>query len=119
MTPDQALERLVFHSGSDEGSFLEMLRPFRGLREEILADVLTALRACGPKVNADVLSRELVGSLWAISRLGRSWALDPGGMLRRNDLINAADQKRLWDFFDEFDYDVMTMLEGGAPASAT
>ena len=116
MMPNEALERPKFHADPEEGSFLEMLRPYRGiLREEILTDVMDCLRACAPMVGEDQLPRDLVSALWAISRLGRSWALDPGGMLRRNDVIEPADQKRLWDFLDAFDYAVMLLLEGCSP----
>lgn len=116
MTPNEALERLKFHADPEPGSFLEMLRPYRGVvREEVLTDVMNCLRACAPMVGADQLPRDLVCALWAISRLGRSWALDPGGMLRRNDLIEPADQKRLWDFLEAFDYAVVLLLEGCSP----
>jgi hypothetical protein len=113
MTPAEGAQRLVFHSQPEEGSFLNMLRPYRTLRRDVLADVLDALRACALEVTADTLPRDLVSALWAISHLGRSWGLDPGGMLRRNHLISAADQETLGAFLERFDYAVLTLLEKG------
>lgn len=118
MTPSEASDRLQFHTEPEEGSFLQMLRPYRGIRDEVLTDVMHCLRACAPMVGANQLPRDLVRAVWAISRLGRSWALHPDGMLRRNDLIAPADQKRLWDFLEDFDSAVMLLLEGVSPHDA-
>lgn len=112
MTPEEGMQRLAFHTLPEEGSFLEMLRPYRGVREDVLDDVMRALRGCAPMLVADHPPRALVSSLWAISHLGRSWALDPGGMLRRNQLIGDADQTRLAGFLDDLDRAVLMLLEG-------
>jgi len=112
MTPAEAAQRLIFHTIPDEGSFLNMLRPYDSLRHDILADVLDALRACVPEITADAVPRDLMSALWAISHMGRSWALAPGGMLRRNHLISADDQKTLDTFLERFDYAVYALLEG-------
>jgi len=118
VTPAEAKQRLLFHSQPEEGAFLDMLRPYRGLRHDVLVDVLDALRASAPEITGDALPRELVSALWAISHLGRSWALDPGGMLRRNNLISAADQETLGVFLERFDYAVESLLDGGAVDTA-
>jgi hypothetical protein len=111
MNSDEAVKRLR----DQANSFLHLLRPYRGLRDQVLNDVMDALRACSSRLREEPLSRELVSALWAISRLGRSWALNPGGMLRRNHLIAAADLTKLWDFLEEFDYAVMALLDGADP----
>lgn len=103
MKSDNAVERLR----GQADAFLEMLRPYRGLRDDVLKGVMDALRGCFANLREERLSRELVSELWGISRLGRSWALNPGGMLRRNNLIDAADQEKLWKFFEDFDYAVL------------
>lgn len=111
MKSDDAVERLR----GQADAFLEMLRPYRGLRDDVLKGVMDALRACFANLREERLSRELVSQLWAISRLGRSWALNPGGMLRRNNLIDAADQEKLWKFLEGFDYAVLALLGDGNP----
>ncbi len=113
MTPAEGAQRLVFHLMPEDGSFLNMLRPYCGLRREILTDVLDALRGCASMVTADALPRDLVSALWSICHLGRSWALVPDGMLRRNNLISAADLKTLNAFLERFEYAVLALLDGG------
>jgi len=115
MDPDDAVKRLIFHAeyhSEGTGAFLEMLRPYRGMRDNVLTDVMDALRAAASIVSRDSVPRELASALWAISHLGRSWALDPGGMLRRNKLISDSDQRKLATFLEQFDYAVMTLLDG-------
>ena len=91
MTADEGVRRLVLHTTPGSASFLGMLRPYRGLEQQVLADVSDSLKAAAPKISDEHLPRELVSALWAISYYGRWWALDPEGMLRRNNLISDAD----------------------------
>jgi hypothetical protein len=65
-----------------------MLRPYQGLHQEVLDDVLDALRARADALTEPRLDRHLVTALWAIQHFGRAWALEPDGMLRRNRLIS-------------------------------
>jgi hypothetical protein len=112
MTPDEAMTRLEFHTRPEPGSFLNMLRPYKGVRDEAINDVSRSLRASATRFAEDRLPRDLVSSVWAISHLGRSWALEPDGMLRRNELISDDDQAKLADFISRFDYAVMMLLDG-------
>jgi len=112
MTPEGGMNRLTFHARPGGGSFLDMLRPYGGLREDVLNDVMNALRACASKLSEEQLPQGLMSALWSISHLGRSWALDPGSMLRRNQLISEPDQAKLARFLERFDYAVMMLLEG-------
>ena len=57
MTSAETVQRLIFHSGPDEG-VPGVLRPYRGVRQDVLADVLFALRACAPEIGSDVLPSE-------------------------------------------------------------
>ena len=113
MTSDDGVKRLIFHAQPEDGSFLDMLRPYRGLKEDVPADVINALRAAAPRLLDGDPPRELVSALWAISYLGRSWGLDSSGMLRRNKLIAEVDQAKLAGFLERFDHAIMTLLEGG------
>ena len=111
MSPDEAVQRLDFHTQPEPGSFLEMLRPYRGLRDDILEDVSRSLRACAPLFGEDRVPRNLLSSVWTISFLGRLWALEPDGMLRRNGLIDKYDLKRLGTFLEHLDWAVFKLLE--------
>lgn len=114
----EATRRVVFHSQPESGAFVDMLRPYKGLREEVLQDLLDALRFCADELGREEVNRELMSALWAISYLGRSWALDPGGMLQANKLISQEDEARLRDFIDRLDFAVMVLLDGGDVDSA-
>lgn len=113
MNCTEAVRRVVFHSRPEPGAFADMLRPYRGLREEVLQDLMEALRCCASELGRDVVDRELVSALWAISYWGRLWALDPDGMLQRNDLISDVDLTLLRAFLGRLDFAVMVLLDGG------
>jgi hypothetical protein len=112
MTPDDAIKRLIFHAEPEPGAFLDMLRPYSGLRDEVLIDLKTSLRAAAPRFAEQHLPRELVSALWELLYCGWLWALVPGGMLRRNHLISDADRKRLEDFLENFGMAVTMLLQG-------
>jgi hypothetical protein len=112
MTPAEAIARLSFHTMPEEGAFLEMLRPYRGLKMEVLLDLEEALRAAVPALEASPLDRELMSACWNIVHLGRAWALEPWGMLRRNNLIADADLHTLDTFLNAFSYAVSRILDG-------
>lgn len=112
MTPEDAARRLAFHATPEPGSFMAMLRPFRGLDELILEDLDEALRASADRLAGAPLPRDLVSALWTISHLGRALAVDPCSTLRRNQLITPAEQARLAAFLASFDEAVLELLEG-------
>jgi hypothetical protein len=118
MTSDEGAMRLVFHAQPNSGAFLDMLRPYRGLQMPVLQDVMRALRAAAPRLSKDSLERELLSAVWALSYYCRLWALEPRGMLRRNNLIDEADLQKLARFIEGFDYAVMTLLEKGEISEA-
>lgn len=113
MTPEDAIKRLEFHAQPEQGSFLYMLRPYSGLRADVLADLHAALVAATPCFSNPELPTGLVSALWAISHYGRAWALMPDGMLRANQLINDADLATLESFLSDFDDAVARLLDGG------
>lgn len=121
MNFDEAKERLAFHCGSDpriqdprytEG-FLSTLRPYSELRRDVMDDV----RACFKVVREHLadspsLDRDLVNSLWGIVHFGRAWAIDPDGMLKRNNLISEHDSKELECWLNDLSHDIAMELDG-------
>src|SRR5262245_37045603 len=109
MTPAEAKELLLIHSFAHpdikhpkmECGFLGSLRPYRGhLVEESFHEVMAALRALAPTFHQPTVDREVVGALWGICHLARSWGVHPDGMLRRNGLIQEQDIARLERWVD-------------------
>jgi len=126
MTPEQARECLLFHSGAHPNTddprwsngFVGMLRPYGGLREENFHEVMACLRALEPELREKELSRELVSALWSICHLGRAWGVWPEGMLQQNDLIRTEDAKRLEGWIDQISATVFWLLEGADSETA-
>lgn len=112
MTPEDATRRLAFHATPEPGSFLTMLRRYRGLDEVVLEDLDEALRASADRLSAAPLPRELVSALWTISHLGRALAVDPCSALRRDERMAPAEQARLAAFMAAFDEAILELLEG-------
>lgn len=123
-TREQAIEELTFHCGTNsnlddprwERGFLSMLRPYRGLRQETYDHLVQCVRVLRTELASDdCIDRRIVNSLWGICHLARSWGLHPDGMLRRNGLITDEDQRWLEAWIEELSYDVMMLLDRGAP----
>jgi hypothetical protein len=83
------------HHPTWERGFLGSLRPYRGLREANLHEVMAALVALAPELRRERVDREVVAALWGICMLARLCGLHPDGMLRRNGLISDEDVARL------------------------
>jgi len=124
MTPDEAIEELTFHCGSNPNiddprwgrGFLSMLRPYKGLHQETYDHLIQCVRTLAPQLaRDDCVDRRVVSSLWGICHLARSWGLHPQGMLRRNQLITEEDQERLERWIEALSYDLMMLLDGNEP----
>ena len=99
----------------DEG-FLGSLRPYRGLREENFHIVMEALLVVGEVIHrAPAIDRDLVVSLWWMCSLARRWGVEPGGMLRRNNLIPPADVRRLERWVDVIESTAWGLMRGCPP----
>jgi hypothetical protein len=100
MTYEEAVEQLSFHCGANpdienprwKNGFLQTLRPFGGLRNDVYDDLCACVDAVGPHLRSSAqLNRDVVASLWAVLHYADAWAIQPDGMLRRNDLISEED----------------------------
>jgi hypothetical protein len=122
MDMTEAKELLLLHSFGHSDinhpkmltGFLGSLRPYRGLREENLHEVMRAVIALAPSLQKDKLvDREVIGALWAICDLARTWGVHPNGMLQSNNLISARDVVRLENWVDAISHATMVLLGGG------
>jgi hypothetical protein len=120
MTPDQAAAFVISQCEPDSGTgepqtFLGGLRPYRGLLPRAcFHGLMSALRTLAPRLaRREPIEHQLVSALWTLCHLTRMWALVDGSMLRRNNLIDAADLATLEQWNDMFSYAVMTLLDSG------
>lgn len=122
MTPAEAREALLFHSGAHpdvddprwQKGFLGSLRPFSGLREENYHEVMAALRALTEQLQADSVPREVVSAVVGICHFARAWGVAPDGMLRGNGLIGDEDAARLEGWIWTISYALSMILDGDA-----
>src|SRR5687767_2277133 len=99
-----------------EDGFLGSLRPYRGLIERNFHEVMEALLVAGDTFSrAPQVDRDVVESVWLMCSLARSWGMEPGGMLRRNDLITPPDAKRLEAWVSVIERTAWRLLRGQVP----
>lgn len=100
---------------ADDG-FLQMLRPYRGLKEDNFHRVLQAVFVVGDRLHSqEHVERELMNTLWSLCSTSRSWGLNPKGMLQRNRLITEADSRRLESWIDILEWSIEGVLNGCPP----
>lgn len=76
--------------------FLDALRPYRGkLPEDDFHGVVVALRQLADCIRTDPIDREVLDILLQLHHTADFTALDPDGMLQRNRLITAEDQRAM------------------------
>ncbi|NGZ74260.1 hypothetical protein [Saccharibacillus alkalitolerans] len=127
MNKEQAVERLNMHAFVHEDlehekvrdGFLGMLRPYQGrLIDENFHELMEILDVLAEELEKDPLDREIVSRLWSICQYARAWAIEPNGMLRRNELISDEELGKMAEWIDMLSYAVATLLEGGGREEA-
>ena len=74
---------------------------------------MEAIKAVAPHLQSDPkVDKKIIGSLWAICELARSWGIRPNGILRRNNLISTEDVARLERWVLTISWTVSTLLDG-------
>lgn len=110
----EAKQRLEVHSGlaSPTEGFLNMLRPYRGLRDVEFRDLAEAVVATLPHLRQGPLDRDVVSALYGIDFFARLWGVDADGMLRANGLITPEDVERLARWTRAIGWAVAMALDG-------
>ncbi len=121
LTTEAAIDLLRVHSYTCDDykdprmeiGFLGSLRPFRGsLNSDAFHEVMACVKTLGPSFSsAPTVLRQPISNLWGICFYARDWAVDPNGMLRRNNLINDEDVCTIEQWLDCIAYAVMVFLE--------
>jgi hypothetical protein len=123
MDPTQAEATLMQHAGIVDGprmadGLVGMLRPYRGLDERNLHEVVGCIHALKGILRGDLLPRDLPRALLTIATRVRTMAIMPAGMLRRNSLITEADCQRLTFWLDVIEGAAIRYMGGLADAVA-
>ncbi|GAB2947917.1 hypothetical protein GCM10027048_11120 [Hymenobacter coalescens] len=121
MTEKEAVELLKHHSFTHEDidhpksekGFLGMLRPFQGeLIENNFHELMEIAKVLKQQFYKDNIDRQIISNFWGICYLSRAWAVDQGGMLRRNGLISDTQIELLSTWIDCISYTIMNLLDG-------
>ncbi|MFD2942250.1 hypothetical protein [Flavobacterium notoginsengisoli] len=127
MTKEDAIEELMYQSGNHENSenerwqngFLGQLRPFKGiLHEENYHLIMKSLKFLAPEMEKGSVDKRIINSLWGICHLGRMWAVQPEGMLRRNNLITEDQIQQIDNWLTDISYTVSCLLDGAGTGEA-
>lgn len=119
MEKDQAKELLSFHSSRNsdvqnpkwKNGFLGSLRPFCGeLRKENFVEVMECLKALKDELSSEVIEKEIIADIVAITHLARVWA-DPYGMLGSNHLLTEEQTKHLLAWINIIETCFMYLLD--------
>lgn len=121
MTPTEAHELLQMHAGRHPNTnhpkwafgFLGSLRPYSGLRVENFHEVMACLKVLANELGSGATcDRELIAAIWGICHLGRAWGVEPGGMLRSNNLIPTEQVDRIDSWIAQISYAAFCLLDG-------
>ena len=90
-----------------------MLRPYNGtLIEGNFHEVIQCLKILSSEVQTgEMIDRRVTSDIMSIVYYSRLWALDPGGMLRRNNLITENDQVRVEEWINIIDYTFLMTID--------
>lgn len=121
MNREEAVELLKKHAYAHDDledekltrGFLGMLRPFDGtLIEANFHELMEILDVLADELEREMLDRSVISCLWSLCQYARAWALEPDGMLRRNELIADEQLRQMAEWVDIVSYAVATLLEG-------
>jgi len=122
MTKEEAKQILKYHSFTHEDinhpkterGFLGMLRPFSGeLIEDNYHEVINAIQVLTDQLrDNEKVDKEVISAVWGICHLTRSWAIDPEGMLQKNNLIKKEQIEKLKKWVESISYAIMMIMDG-------
>jgi hypothetical protein len=117
MDTSAARRRLFVHAGFElddaHPGILQRLRPYVGVTESDIADVIESLVAMHAAVVAtESIDRRLAAALWEICHFVRVLAVRPNSAIRRNRLADSATLDWLENWTDAIERFSVRMLNG-------
>lgn len=116
MDPSEAKAVLLRHleCRDEDDTILGWLRPYRGVEDRHLAEILGALLAAAPALNGPAeVDRELIHAIWELCRTIRAWTRGPHEpMFHGRHFIPPAEKDRLDRWTDEVESIALSLLYG-------
>ena len=109
-----------FDAGPGDDTLLSWLRPYRGVEERHIVEILEALWVLAPTLcEPAAVDRGLVHMLWGLCRTARAWTRGPHEPMFHGRLFIApADKSRLDSWIDEIESITLNLLAGLRPVVA-
>jgi hypothetical protein len=122
MDSAEAKAVLLRHQGGEpeEDTILGWLRPYRGVNDRHLAEILHALLVAAPCLNGPTeIDRGLVHAIWELCRTVRAWTQGPREpMFHGLRFISPAEKRRLDSWTDQVESITLLLLRGRAISMA-
>lgn len=116
MKTAEAVEVLRKHNGELEEfseTLLWSLRPYRGIRKSHFSEIVKAIYFAAPLLNSKQADRDLVHTIWNLTRSARLWTLGPPDpMFHGREFITDDDKKTLDRWIYEVESITLDLLRG-------
>ncbi len=106
--------------GPEDDTILSALRPYRGVKDDHLVEVLHALLTAAPQLNGPTeVDRVLVHAIWELCRTVRAWTRGPHEpMFHGRQFVPPEEKRRLESWTDEVESITLSLLRGSSVAMA-
>lgn len=104
MNTDEAVHTLRRHNGELEDetdTFLDSLRPYSGIKSSHFTEIVKALYFAAPRLNTPQADRDLIHTIWDLTRCARLWTRGPHEpMFHGREFISPSEKQSLdhWIF---------------------
>jgi len=118
MNPDEAVHLLRKHNAmldDETDTLLNSLRPYTGIKRSHFSEIVKALFFASPLLNTEQIDRELVHTIWDLTRSARLWTRGPHEpMFHGRDFISDTDKQTLDRWIFEIESITLDLLRGFA-----
>ncbi len=118
MNTDEAFRVLRKHNAELEAetdTLLNSLRPYTGIKRAHFSEIVKALFFASPLLNTERVNRDLVHTIWDLTRSARLWTRRPHEpMFHGRDFISGTDKQTLDRWIYEIESITLCLLRGFA-----
>ena len=116
MNTDEAVNVLRKHNAElhdETDTFLHSLRPYTGIKKSHFSEIVKALFFVSPLLNTVHVNRDLVHTIWDLTRSARLWTRGPREpMFHGRDFISETDKQTLDRWIYEIESITLYLLRG-------